>query len=221
MTRSRAEAFTLPSPRALGVLMLGAALALVPLAGRAQTAQPAGATGEAAPTKNASPAATQAPGSSGAAPAAGQGRQAAGTLQNAEGAEIGNVIITETASGVMHFILDVQEGAVPAAQHALHIHENGVCEGPTFESAGGHLADGKEHGVHSAKGPHPGDLPNITMGASGALHVEAFMPAMPMDQVLDQNGSAVVIHSGVDDYVSQPSGNAGDRIACAVLQPSS
>lgn len=151
--------------------------------------------------------------------ATGQLRQAGGTLRNAEGADIGSVVITETESGVMHFILDIAEGTIPAgAQRGLHIHQTGLCEGPTFESAGGHLAGDKEHGVHSANGPHPGDLPNITMGASGALHVEYFLPGVLMDQILDEDGSAVMIHSDVDDYTSQPSGNAGDRIACAVLE---
>lgn len=261
MTRSSTETRVLPQRHLAGALMLGAALALVPLAGFAQDAQTA-------PMKNASPAAnttaqagaeggasaaagtgdTGAPSAEAAAgradaaetaatpsaeaaasgaaatggpAAAGQFRQAGGVLRNAEGADVGSVLITETASGVMHFVLDVSEGAVPAAQHGLHIHETGVCEGPAFETAGGHLAGGKDHGVHSANGPHVGDLPNITMGASGALHVEYFLPGVLMDQILDDDGAAVIIHSEVDDYTSQPSGNSGDRIACAVLELSS
>lgn len=167
-------------------------------------------------------AAGQAP-ETGTAPAAGGAelRQAGGALRNADGADVGSVIVTETASGVMHLILDISEGAVPAAQHAIHIHETGACEAPTFESAGGHLAGDKEHGVHSPNGPHLGDLPNITMGAAGALHVEYFLPGVLMDHILDGDGSAVVIHSEVDDYTTQPAGNAGDRIACGVLEPSS
>lgn len=225
MTRSRTEARALPHPHALGVLMLGAALAVVPFAGHAQTAQPAeAASGQAAPMENASPAATTtgqaaAGAATTAAGGTGQLRQAGGVLRNAEGGDMGTVLVTETESGVMHFVLDVAEGALPAgAQRAIHIHENGTCEGPTFESAGGHLAADREHGVHSTSGPHPGDLPNITMGASGALHTEYFLPGVLMDQIMDDNGSAVIIHSEVDDYTSQPSGNAGDRIACAVLE---
>lgn len=260
MTRSRTDTRALPHPHALGVLMLGAALALAPVAGQAQDAQatqPAdAAAGQAAPVKNASPAAnTTAPEGKGAATATtaggaggdgstqpseasggaaasgataasgdgatgtGQLRQAGGVLRTAEGADVGTVLVTETESGVMHFVLDVAEGTLPpGAQRAIHIHENGACEGPTFESAGGHLAGDREHGVHSANGPHPGDLPNITMGASGALHTEYFLPGVLMDQIMDDNGSAVIIHSEVDDYTSQPSGNAGDRIVCAVLE---
>lgn len=209
----------------LAALTMGTAvLAFAPFAG-AQTATeepaaeaPAGnaaADAAAATTTGEDPASAT---GDAAAPAAADLRQAGGPIINAEGAEIGSVIVTETASGVMHFILDLGEGSVPAAQHAIHIHETGTCEAPTFESAGGHLAGGKDHGVHSANGPHPGDLPNITMGAAGALHVEYFLPGVLLDEFLDADGSAVVIHSDVDDYTSQPAGNAGDRIACGVLE---
>lgn len=170
-----------------------------------------------APDADAAESQPDASGDAGAA-ATGDLRQAAAALRNADGTDIGTVIITETDSGLMHFILDISEGALPAAQHAIHIHETGACEAPTFESAGGHLAGDKEHGVHSANGPHPGDLPNITMGAAGALHVEYFLPGVLLDQVLDDDGAAVVIHSEVDDYTTQPSGNAGDRLACGVLE---
>lgn len=197
-------------------LMLGAVLTLAPMAAPAQTT-PAPADAAAQPAASSEAAAAPAPADAAAPPAAGQFRQAGATLHNAEGGEVGAVIITETASGVMHLIMDIGEGTLPATQHAVHIHETGACEAPTFDSAGGHLAGGKEHGLHSAKGIHPGDLPNITMYESGAVHVEYFLPGVLMDQVLDGDGSAIMIHSGVDDYTSQPAGNAGDRIACGVL----
>ncbi|MBB1492358.1 MULTISPECIES: superoxide dismutase family protein [unclassified Paracoccus (in: a-proteobacteria)] len=231
MTRSLNATRVLPQPHALGALLLGAALVLAPHPGHTQDSAPAAADAQpaqAAPVENASPAATgadqpDAPAAGDATAAAGgeQFRQAGGVLRNGEGADVGSVLITETTSGVMHFVLDISEGAVSAAQHGLHIHEAGLCEGPTFESAGGHMAGDREHGVHSANGPHPGDLPNITMGTAGALHVEYFLPGILMDQILDEDGSAVMIHSDVDDYTSQPAGNAGDRIACAVLELSS
>ncbi|MBV0892528.1 superoxide dismutase family protein [Paracoccus sp. Z118] len=181
-----------------------------PTTSEAPAPSPAGGASSEAPAP--SPAAGDATGSEG------DFRQAGAPLHNAEGTEIGNVVITETASGVMHLVLDINEGALPTSQHGFHIHEHGVCEGPTFESAGGHLADGKDHGIHAANGPHPGDLPNITMGEAGMLHVEYFLPGILMDQIMDGDGAAVMIHSGVDDYTSQPAGNAGDRIACGVLE---
>lgn len=217
MTGSSTATKALPTPHLAGALMLGAALALLPFAGHAQDSQ----TGSGTAAENASPAADSAARTSAAAEGGNTAnaklRQAGGTLHNAEGTDLGTVLITETESGVMHFVLDLSEGALEPAQYALHIHQTGLCEAPTFESAGGHLAGDKEHGVHSPNGPHPGDLPNITMGSAGALHVEYFLPGVLMDQILDEDGSAVMIHSGVDDYTSQPAGQAGDRIVCAVL----
>lgn len=205
-----------PALHWLAALMIGTAIAAFTLTAEAQTAapeQPAAAA--AAPA--AGDAAAGAAGAQ-AAPAEGSFRQAGGAIRNAEAADIGSVLLTETASGVIHVVVDISEGGLPAAQHAIHIHETGTCEGPTFESAGGHLAGGKQHGIHSPNGIHSGDLPNITMGKAGALHVEYFLPGVLLDDILDADGSAVVVHADVDDYTTQPSGNAGDRIACGVLE---
>lgn len=221
----------LPRPLTVGVLMLGAALALVPLGGHAQdsnaaaspeaAAAPAAGGGDTgAPSAEAAAGAAASPEAQATAAAepASQMLQVTGILKNGENGEIGSVVISETASGILHFVIDLSEGALPAAQHGLHIHTTGMCEGPDFQSAGGHLAGDKDHGIYSASGPHAGDLPNITMGAAGAFHAEYFLSGLTMDQIMDDDGSAVMIHSDVDDYASQPAGNAGDRIACAVLE---
>ena len=72
------------------------------------------------------------------------------------------------------------------------------------------------------KGPHAGDLANQTAGDDGTMVVEVFNENLRLTEgdtaVLDDDGSAIVIHATADDYRSQPSGNAGDRIACAVIQ---
>lgn len=228
----RAAAWPAMDSRLVSALALAAAMAAMAGMASAQAApEPkpeAPAATEAQPAEATTPATTEAQPAEGAAasgtaaePAASDFRQAGATLLNAEGAEVGDVIITETASGVLHLILDLRDGVLPAAQHGFHIHETGACEAPTFESAGGHLAGGKEHGIHSPNGIHLGDLPNITTYDAGAVHVEYFLADVPMDQILDDDGSAVVIHDGVDDYTTQPSGNAGDRLACGVLEESS
>lgn len=232
----RAAARPAMDSRLVSALALAAAMAAMAGMASAQAApEPkpeAPATTEAQPAEATSPATTPAttaaePAEGAAAsgtpaePAASDFRQAGATLLNAEGAEVGDVIITETASGVLHLILDLRDGVLPAAQHGFHIHETGACEAPSFESAGGHLAGDKEHGIQSPNGIHLGDLPNITTYDAGAVHVEYFLADVPMDQILDDDGSAVVIHDGVDDYTTQPSGNAGDRLACGVLEESS
>lgn len=133
----------------------------------------------------------------------------------------GTVTMEETASGVI--LIEITAEGVPEGEHGVHVHETGQCEGPTFESAGGHLARGLDHGVKAANGPHPGDLPNVHVASDGVLHVEYFTRGFTLgnegdERLLDDDGSAFIIHSGADDYESQPSGDAGDRIACAVLE---
>jgi Cu-Zn family superoxide dismutase len=74
----------------------------------------------------------------------------------------------------------------------------------------------------NAEGPHAGDMPNLHVPSDGKLQVEVLNPMVSLNDkasLLDQDGSALVIHAGADDYVSDPAGNAGDRIACAVVTP--
>jgi superoxide dismutase, Cu-Zn family len=135
----------------------------------------------------------------------------------------GSVEMTETASGMVHVV--VRAEGVPEGVHGFHVHETGDCNIDTgFKSAGGHLARGKEHGIESSGGPHPGDFPNIHVGENGVLQAEFFTREFKLgetdaDSLLDDDGSAVILHENADDYRSQPSGDAGDRIACGVLSP--
>ena len=105
--------------------------------------------------------------------------------------------------------------------HAFHIHAVGKCEPPDFKSAGPHFnPDQTRHGIMSPEGPHAGDLPNIHVPADGKLEVEFLNPVVTLSQesaLLDEDGSAIVIHAGADDYKTDPAGNAGDRIACGVI----
>jgi Cu-Zn family superoxide dismutase len=135
-------------------------------------------------------------------------------IKNAQGQSIGSATMTETPHGVL---LSVNLTAAPAGPHAFHIHGVGKCEAP-FTSAGGHLNPaGKKHGLKSAEGPHAGDLPNITVPTGGALTFEVLAAGVTMASVMDADGSAVVLHAGVDDYATDPAGAAGDRIACGVV----
>jgi superoxide dismutase, Cu-Zn family len=153
--------------------------------------------------------------------AAAQSIQAAtAKLADTKGNEVGMVELRQTASqGVW---MNVSIDKLPPGTHAFHIHETGKCDGD-FKSAGGHYApQGHEHGVLVEGGPHAGDLPNIHVPASGRLNVEVFAPNVSLEKgaentLLDDDGSAIVVHEGVDDYKSQPSGDAGARIACGVV----
>jgi Cu-Zn family superoxide dismutase len=141
---------------------------------------------------------------------------ARGTILDAEGSEIGTVTATDTESGVVHVIVSA-EGIEPGG-HAIHFHETGECEGD-FSSAGGHIAGGRQHGLVEG-GPHPGDLPNAHVQEDGILMAEAFDARLDLREAfMDEDGAAFIIHSGADDYESQPSGDAGERVACAVMIP--
>ena len=110
-------------------------------------------------------------------------------------------------------------------EHGFHLHTIGKCEAPGFTSAGGHLnPSDREHGSLNPKGKHLGDLPNLVVGASRTASVEIDIgpdTAGLRDQLFDADGTAIVIHAEADDYVSDPAGDAGSRIACGVLRPAS
>lgn len=141
---------------------------------------------------------------------------------NAEEKEVGTVTISETASGRLHVMIEMTD--LPPGAHGFHIHEIGQCDpAGGFESAGGHYAGEKEHGVMAEGGPHPGDFPNVNVGQDGVLKAEFFTDSVSLGEggenpLMDDDGSAIVVHADPDDYSSQPSGEAGDRIACGVIE---
>ena len=98
----------------------------------------------------------------------------------------------------------------------MHIHQVGRCDGPGFESAGPHWnPTGRQHGRLNPAGRHAGDLGNLQVLADGSVSVEV---AGPNASVFDADGAALVIHAQKDDERTDPSGNSGARIACAVLR---
>lgn len=129
----------------------------------------------------------------------------------ADGSARGTVTLNDARDGST---LHVRVSGLPAGDHGLHLHEKGLCEGPTFASAGGHWnPSGRKHGRNNPAGAHLGDLPNlrIDLSATGA----ASFTVAP--GIADADGTALVIHAKGDDYRTDPSGNSGDRIACAVV----
>ncbi|OJT27721.1 superoxide dismutase [Archangium sp. Cb G35] len=147
--------------------------------------------------------------------AAAAGATAKAELKDQKGQSVGEVTLTETPHGVL---IKGSLSNIAPGEHAIHIHEAGKCEAP-FQTAGGHLnPNKKKHGVLAAEGKHEGDLPNLHVGADGKVQFDAFAHDLKLKDVQDQDGAAVVVHAGVDDYKSDPAGNAGDRIACGVVQ---
>ena len=144
--------------------------------------------------------------------------KASAVLQDASGVEVGKVTLTKTPSGVL---LSLDLTAVPAGEHAFHIHTTGKCEFSDFKSAGPHFnPEEDKHGLMNPSGPHAGDMPNIHVPESGRLKIEVMNLMVHLsDGLLDDDGSAIVIHEGADDYKTDPAGNAGARIACGVVTP--
>lgn len=153
-----------------------------------------------------------------AAPAAAQSAKA--QLKTAEGKDAGTATLTQTPAGVL-IALDVK--GMPAGEHAFHIHAVGKCE-PPFTSAGGHFnPENKKHGLMAMEGHHAGDMPNLHIPASGELQVEVLNASVTLEKgkpnsLFGPNGTALVIHAGQDDYKTDPTGDAGGRIACGVIE---
>lgn len=102
-----------------------------------------------------------------------------------------------------------------AGAHGLHLHAVGRCDGPDFASAGPHWnPTSRKHGSENPEGPHLGDLPNLQVGADGRGVATLALPP----GFLDEDGAALIIHAAPDDNRTDPSGNSGARIACAVLR---
>lgn len=151
-------------------------------------------------------------------PAAAQNATAA--LKDAGGKEVGSVNLTQTPHGVL---INLSVKGLAAGEHAFHVHAVGKCE-PPFTSAGGHFnPTNKKHGMLAAEGYHAGDMPNLHVPQSGDLTVEVVNASITLEKgkpnsVFDADGSAIVIHAGSDDYKTDPTGEAGGRIACGVIQ---
>ena len=144
---------------------------------------------------------------------------AGATLKDSNGRVVGSAVFLQESDGV-RILLDLQ-GAPPGIS-GVHIHEVGRCEAPSFDSAGAHFNPNKaEHGTDNSRGPHAGDLPNITVDATGRGHLEVTNPRVTLEagstSLFDGRGTALVVHEKPDDLRTDPAGNSGRRIACGVI----
>ncbi|WP_339948905.1 superoxide dismutase family protein [uncultured Albimonas sp.] len=171
---------------------------------------------------------------------AARAQDATAKMLSPEGNPVGVASLYNTPAGVL---IELELTEAPEGEHGFHIHAVGEC-GPDFGHAGGHLGgDEATHGFLSEDGPHAGDLPNIHVPESGTLKVTTLAPLAKLADsdgetpaealeesaqalfggrgrtaVLDSDGAALMIHAGPDDYVTDPAGASGDRIACGVIE---
>ena len=148
-----------------------------------------------------------------------QAEVADGKFKNAQGKEVGTVHIEHMPSATL---LLIKLHDMPPGVHGIHIHSVGKCDPPSFDSAGPHYNPTKhEHGMKNPKGPHAGDLPNITIPADGKLETQIMIAGEQQWEgeggILDGDSASIVIHANPDDYLTDPAGNSGPRIACAPL----
>jgi len=106
--------------------------------------------------------------------------------------------------------------------HAFHVHAVGKCEVPDLKSAGGHFnPEGKQHGKDNPNGMHAGDMLNFEVAADGTAKFSTTNPGVTLadgsNSLSNAGGTALVIHEKADDMMTDPTGNAGDRIACGVI----
>jgi Cu-Zn family superoxide dismutase len=139
---------------------------------------------------------------------------------NAKGEKIGTATLEPAKEGVK---INLNVSQLPPGTHALHVHAVGKCDPPDFKSAGGHFnPDNKKHGSKNPEGAHAGDLPNFDVGPDGSAKVSVVAPNVTLgdgaNSVFHPEGTALVIHEKADDYMTDPAGNAGARIACGVVQ---
>lgn len=156
-------------------------------------------------------------------------------LVDADGAEVGAVTLSEDDEGTQ---VSVEAAGLPPGFHGFHVHAVGVCEPDSaspadpsmtgdFLSAGGHLG-----AAEADHGRHAGDLPVLYVGQSGTGELTAVTDALALADLTDDDGSAVMVHAGPDNYANVPeryapagpdemtrgTGDAGGRIACGVVE---
>lgn len=150
--------------------------------------------------------------------------QAFTVLRDGTGETVGSATFTQLDAGPVTLEVTLQ-GIVPG-QHGIHIHAVGSCvstETALFGGAGAHFNPlAKSHGLQNPGGAHGGDLPNVTVDANGVgsarVTTDRVVLASGAGSVFDSDGSALVVHAGPDDQMSDPAGNSGSRIACGVIE---
>jgi Cu-Zn family superoxide dismutase len=143
-------------------------------------------------------------------------------LVDTSGVGVGRIEMSEDPNGVT---MKVIVSGLPAGSHGVHLHEVGRCDtADFFKSAGAHWNPAnRQHGRDNPQGAHLGDLANFSISGPGETSATFLVGGVAYhgsaQSLADADGTSLVIHAKPDDYRTDPSGDSGDRIACAVLAP--
>jgi superoxide dismutase, Cu-Zn family len=157
----------------------------------------------------------------GCATIGGGGPRATAQLQPTRGNNVaGDVTFTQKGDKVV--VVANISGLKPNQEHGFHVHEKGDCSSGDGMSAAGHFnPKGSPHGHYSTQARHAGDMPNLKADASGNANMRAELDIITVSEgPTSVVGRGLIVHAQPDDYKSQPVGNAGARMACAVIQKS-
>lgn len=146
--------------------------------------------------------------------------RATAQLQPTKGSKTFGEATFEEVDGKVHVVIFVQ-GLKPGQEHGLHIHEVGDCSSGDGMSTKGHFNPyGKPHAHAGAPERHAGDLPSLKAGKDGRAKVDVMLDVITIapgpGSIVDRG---LIVHADPDDYKTQPTGNAGARIACGVIRP--
>ena len=130
--------------------------------------------------------------------------------------------VTFIQSGAKVLVSGMVSGLKANAEHGFHLHEKGDCSSGDGMSAGGHFnPGGQPHGKHATMAHHAGDLPSLKADASGVARFSFESTGISVGSGAGNiTGRGLIVHRDPDDYTTQPTGNSGPRLACAVVSPS-
>ena len=139
-------------------------------------------------------------------------------IKTSTGEDAGTATFTQ-AKSKLTVKLDLKN--LPVGEHGVHIHAKALCDPPDFKTAGPHFnPENKQHGALNPMGHHAGDLPqNVTIGEGHIGHASFKLDYLSLDPASPNSigGTAIVVHEKPDDMKTDPTGNAGNRIACGVI----